>query len=66
MENLKLYLRKAIFAGKTFAGHCEKVGEILDQYTDEEVENLFESDDDAMKLLVEWEDLREHLGITGV
>lgn len=63
MDKLKLLLRKAIFAGKTFSGHCNNISEIIDLTDDQELTEFFEIDNDAMQLLIEWEELREELGI---
>ena len=61
MEEMKLLLRKAIFSGKTFVGHCEKIFSIVESMDDEELSKFFEDDNDAAALLSEWVALKEYL-----
>ena len=64
MENdLKLLLKKAIFAGKTLLRHSESIASVIDDVSDKDLIKAFESDEQLSSLLTEWEELRETLGI---
>lgn len=60
-DSLKLLLKKAIFTGNTFIKHTENIGELIENVTDDSLIDIFESDEEAFKLLNQWEDVREKL-----
>lgn len=60
-NNFKLLLKKAIFTGNTFLRHTETIELAISDVMDEELVNLFETDQEAFELLDKWEEIRNKL-----